>query len=49
MGFLKDKGVIYEPADRVDLGPDSDEVYLQANVKGLCDHNLLFSYEKLTF
>ncbi|CAI9780508.1 unnamed protein product [Fraxinus pennsylvanica] len=33
MGFLKVKGVIYEPVDRVDLGPDSDEVYLQANVK----------------
>ncbi|KAL2553230.1 Fatty acid amide hydrolase [Forsythia ovata] len=33
MGFLKAKGVVYKPVDLVDLGPDSDEVYLQANVK----------------
>lgn len=34
MGILKDKGVIYKAVDDVDLGPDSDEFYLRANVKG---------------
>ncbi|XP_027078418.1 fatty acid amide hydrolase isoform X2 [Coffea arabica] len=33
MGFLKDEGVVYKPVDSVDLGPDSKEVYLRANVK----------------
>ncbi|KAA8531120.1 hypothetical protein F0562_005829 [Nyssa sinensis] len=33
MGFLKAKGVVYKPVAEVDLGPHSDEVYLQANVK----------------
>lgn len=35
MGFLKDEGVVYKPVDSVDLGPDSKEVYLRANVKGM--------------
>ncbi|KAL0343219.1 UNVERIFIED_CONTAM: Fatty acid amide hydrolase [Sesamum angustifolium] len=34
MGILKAKGVVYKPVDEVDLGPDSDEFYLRANVKG---------------
>ncbi|KAG8383879.1 hypothetical protein BUALT_Bualt04G0060100 [Buddleja alternifolia] len=33
MGFLKAKGVVYKPVDEVDLGPDSDEFYIRANVK----------------
>ncbi|XP_075479339.1 fatty acid amide hydrolase-like isoform X1 [Primulina tabacum] len=33
MGFLKAKGAVYKPVYEVDLGPDSDEVYLRANVK----------------
>ncbi|KAL0332620.1 UNVERIFIED_CONTAM: Fatty acid amide hydrolase [Sesamum calycinum] len=33
MGILKAKGVVYKPVDEVDLGPDSDEFYLRANVK----------------
>lgn len=33
MGFLKDEGTVYKPVDSVDLGPDSKEVYLRANVK----------------
>ncbi|KAK6125565.1 hypothetical protein DH2020_015712 [Rehmannia glutinosa] len=33
MGVFKDKGVVYKPVDEVDLGPDSDEFYLRANVK----------------
>ncbi|KAI3451601.1 hypothetical protein Pfo_008266 [Paulownia fortunei] len=33
MGLFKDKGVVYKPVDEVDLGPDSDEFYLRANVK----------------
>lgn len=33
MGFVKAKGAVYEPVDDVDLTPDSDHFYLQANVK----------------
>lgn len=33
MGFLKDEGMVYKPVDSVDLGPESKEVYLRANVK----------------
>ncbi|XP_021652489.1 fatty acid amide hydrolase isoform X2 [Hevea brasiliensis] len=33
MGLLKAKGVVYEPVEKVDLGPDSREFYLRANVK----------------
>ncbi|KAK6923503.1 Amidase signature domain [Dillenia turbinata] len=33
MGLLKAKGEIYKPLKDVDLGPDSDEFYLRANVK----------------
>ncbi|KAL3844784.1 hypothetical protein ACJIZ3_002187 [Penstemon smallii] len=33
MDFLKARGVVYKPADEVDLGPESDEVYIRANVK----------------
>ncbi|KAL1539004.1 fatty acid amide hydrolase-like [Salvia divinorum] len=33
MGIFKDSGVVYKAVDDVDLGPDSDEFYLRANVK----------------
>ncbi|XP_060188025.1 fatty acid amide hydrolase-like isoform X2 [Lycium barbarum] len=33
MGFLKAKGDIYKAAEDVDVGPNSNEFYLQANVK----------------
>ncbi|XAR73132.1 Fatty acid amide hydrolase [Bertholletia excelsa] len=33
MGIFKAKGVVYKPAEDVDLGPNSDEFYLRANVK----------------
>ncbi|XP_010027531.2 fatty acid amide hydrolase [Eucalyptus grandis] len=33
MGLFRDKGVVYKAVEAVDLGPDSDEFYLQANVK----------------
>ncbi|XP_073128345.1 fatty acid amide hydrolase-like [Henckelia pumila] len=33
MGFLKEKDIVYKPVYEVDLGPESDEVYLGANVK----------------
>ena len=35
MGFFRSEGVIYKPADEVNLGPDSDEAYLSPHVKGL--------------
>ena len=34
MGLFTIKGKVYKPAKDVDLGPKSDEFYLQANVKG---------------
>ncbi|KAJ6995627.1 fatty acid amide hydrolase-like [Populus alba x Populus x berolinensis] len=33
MGLFRARGVVYKPVENVDLGPDSDEFYLQANVK----------------
>ncbi|KAJ1405019.1 Amidase, conserved site [Sesbania bispinosa] len=33
MGLFKSKGVVYKPVKDVNLGPDSTEFYLQANVK----------------
>ncbi|KAI3738998.1 hypothetical protein L2E82_29333 [Cichorium intybus] len=33
MGILRDDGVVYEPVNEVDLGPNSDQVYLHADVK----------------
>lgn len=33
MGLIKDKGVVYKPVDDLDLGPESNEEYLRANVK----------------
>ncbi|KAI4336476.1 hypothetical protein L6164_014998 [Bauhinia variegata] len=33
MGLFRSKSVVYKPARDVDLGPHSDEFYLQANVK----------------
>ncbi|KAL9393494.1 hypothetical protein Peur_012779 [Populus x canadensis] len=33
MGLFRAKGVVYKPVENVNLGPDSDEFYLQANVK----------------
>ncbi|KAL2241283.1 UNVERIFIED_CONTAM: Fatty acid amide hydrolase [Sesamum indicum] len=33
MGILKAQGVVYKPVDEVDLGPESDEFYIRANVK----------------
>lgn len=34
MGLFKRKGVVYKPVKDVNLGADSSEFYLQANVKG---------------
>ncbi|XP_059624534.1 fatty acid amide hydrolase-like [Cornus florida] len=33
MGFFKAEAAVYKPVADVDLGPNSDEVYLRANVK----------------
>lgn len=33
MGFARDEGVVYKPVGDVDLGADSQEVYVRANVK----------------
>ncbi|KAL8477434.1 hypothetical protein ACS0TY_029650 [Phlomoides rotata] len=33
MGVFKDEGMVYRPVDEVDLGPNSDEFYIPANVK----------------
>ncbi|XP_073018516.1 fatty acid amide hydrolase-like [Primulina eburnea] len=33
MGFFKVKGMVYKPVCEVDLGPESDEVYIRANIK----------------
>ncbi|XP_073298336.1 fatty acid amide hydrolase-like isoform X2 [Primulina huaijiensis] len=33
MGLFKVKGAVYKPVCEVDLSPDSDEVYIRANVK----------------
>ncbi|KAH6833863.1 hypothetical protein C2S53_019427 [Perilla frutescens var. hirtella] len=33
MGVMKDNGVVYKGVDDVDLGPNSNEFYLRANVK----------------
>ncbi|KAK1588291.1 hypothetical protein Q3G72_021768 [Acer saccharum] len=33
MGLLRDPGVVYKAAEEVDLGPQSDQPYLRANVK----------------
>lgn len=33
MGFFRSEGVVYKPANEVNLGPDSDEVYISPNVK----------------
>ncbi|CAM8956739.1 unnamed protein product [Rhodiola kirilowii] len=33
MGFLKADGAVYKPVEDVDLGPDSHEIYLKADVK----------------
>lgn len=35
MGFFWSEGVVYKPVDELDLTPDSDEVYIIPNVKGL--------------
>lgn len=35
MGFFWSEGVVYKPVDELDLTPDSDEVYISPNVKGL--------------
>lgn len=34
MGLFKSESVVYKPVNEVNLGPDSSEFYLQANVKG---------------
>lgn len=34
MGLFSEKGVVYKVAEDVDLGPESGEFYLRANVKG---------------
>ncbi|KAG6767366.1 hypothetical protein POTOM_028570 [Populus tomentosa] len=33
MGLFRAKGVVYKPVENVNLGPDSDESYIKANVK----------------
>ncbi|KAL4561363.1 hypothetical protein LXL04_033528 [Taraxacum kok-saghyz] len=33
MGILKDDGLVYEAVNEVDLGPNSDQLYLHADVK----------------
>ncbi|KAL3322379.1 hypothetical protein AABB24_039820, partial [Solanum stoloniferum] len=33
MGFLKTKGEIYKAVEDVDVGPNSNQIYLTANVK----------------
>ncbi|KAG4150918.1 hypothetical protein ERO13_D04G032800v2 [Gossypium hirsutum] len=33
MGLFKAAGVVYKPVEEIDLGPDSNEFYLKANVK----------------
>lgn len=34
MGLLRDEGVIYKAVNEVDVSPESDHVYVKANVKG---------------
>lgn len=34
MGILSEKGMLYKAAKEVDVGPNSEEFYIQANVKG---------------
>lgn len=34
MGLLRDAGKVYEPSQEVNVGADSEEIYMQANVKG---------------
>ncbi|KAK9040297.1 hypothetical protein V6N11_015468 [Hibiscus sabdariffa] len=33
MGLLKAAGVVYKPVEELDLGPDSNELYVEANIK----------------
>nr|XP_043609420.1 fatty acid amide hydrolase-like isoform X2 [Erigeron canadensis] len=33
MGLLRDKGIVYKPVNDVDLGPNTDQIYLHADVK----------------
>ncbi|KAK8587687.1 hypothetical protein V6N12_022170 [Hibiscus sabdariffa] len=33
MGLLKAAGVVYKPVEELDLGPDSNELYVKANIK----------------
>lgn len=42
MGLFKSEALVYRPVKDVDLGPHSDEFYLQANVKGSL--NLILSF-----
>lgn len=45
MGFLKTKGEIYKAVEDVDVGPNSNQFYLTANVKGLSTlFIILFSF-----
>ncbi|KAG6775347.1 hypothetical protein POTOM_018791 [Populus tomentosa] len=48
MGLFRAKGVVYKPVENVNLGPDSDEFYLQANVKGFHFQFHLPSYTSLS-
>lgn len=43
MGIFSAKGVTYKAAKDVDLGPNSDEFYLKANVKGSINHTYITS------
>lgn len=44
MGLFKIKGEVYKPVKDVDLGPNSREFYLRANVKGLTQSHHLFLF-----
>lgn len=43
MGLFKEKEVVYKSVEEVDLGPNSDHVYLHANVKGSTYYLLTFA------
>ena len=42
MVVFRNKGAVYKAVRDVDIGPNSREVYLRANVKGLAQSPLVF-------
>ncbi|MBA0750381.1 hypothetical protein Gogos_001793, partial [Gossypium gossypioides] len=50
MGLFKAAGVVYKPVEEIDLGPDSNEFYLKANVKGFNEYTAksMFQLHNLT-